>query len=93
MTAPIPEDPLYIERIFGVNLIRAFEDMLLTYNIRPVFVHKVVRRQLVNGAHFVDGYYAFEDRFKLLFQIQDIINEQASSRENPKKRLDFHAKS
>lgn len=82
MTAPIPEDPLYIERIFGVNLIRAFEDMLLTYDIRPVFVHKVVARERVNGAHHIDGYYAFEARFKLdiefiLFQIQDIINEFA----------------
>lgn len=80
MTSQIPEDPLFIERVPGGNLINAFEDMLLTYNINPVFAHKVVARKQVNGAYFIDGYFAFEKKHRLdveyiLFSLLSIIDE------------------
>lgn len=81
MTSPtIPEDPLFIERVPGVGLINAFEDMLMTYNVAPVFVHKVVAREKHEGAYFLNGYFAFEKKDKgdiefILFQIQSIIEE------------------
>lgn len=80
MAAQIPEDSLFIERVPGGNLINAFEDLLLTYNINPVFAHKVVARKQVNGAYFIDGYFAFERKHRLdveyiLFSLLSIIDE------------------
>ena len=65
MTAQIPEDPLFIERIAGGNFISAFEDELRIYNIHPVFVKRVVARKLTNGVWFLNGYFAFERKNKL----------------------------
>ena len=81
MTSPtLPEDPLFIERLPGVGLINAFEALLLTYDIAPVFVHKVVAREKHEGACFLNGYFAFERHRKtdieyILYQLLSIIEE------------------
>ena len=88
MTAPtLPEDPLFIERIPGVGLINAFEDLLLRYDITPVFVHKVVAREKHEGRYFLDGYFAFEkhhmiDVEYILFDIMSIIEEYGTKHES-----------
>ena len=80
MTPPLPEDPLFLERLPGAGLIDAFEALLLTYDISPVFVHKVVAREKHEGAYFLNGYFAFEKKDKsdiefILYQILNIIEE------------------
>ena len=88
MTAPtLPEDPLFIERLPGVGLINAFEDLLLRHDITPVFVHKVVAREKHEGRYFLNGYFAFEKRQKtdidyILYQIMSIIEEFGTKHES-----------